>query len=150
MRTLILIIIVSALFSPTTVFAASPFASAASDAMAKRFASDPAKATVYVYRDQRFLGSQAVLPVIVDGRIAGTTAPRSYFMWRLEPGRHTISSLTPENEAIIELTAQAGKIYFIRQKARFGVNNPGVSLQQTSAEKGRAAVLKCQRLKSAI
>ena len=150
MRYLIFTIILSALFKSTAIVAASPFASAQDDAIAKRFETDPDKAIIYVYRDQRFLGSQAVLPVIVDGQVAGTTALRSYFMWSLEPGEHLISAITPANEASVKLTTEAGALYYIRQKALFGFNSPGVSLELTNNETGRSAVLKCQRLESAF
>lgn len=139
-----------ALIPSSAVIAASPFTTAQQDAAAKRFQADAEKATIYVYRDQRLLGATAVLPVIVNGRVAGATAPRSYFVWRLEPGDITISSMTAEKIATVELKVKPGELYFVRQKALFGFANPGVSLQVVGQQDGRSAVLKCKRLKSAF
>ena len=87
--------------------ASVPMASLEADNNAKRFAVDPNKASIYLYRNESYGGAIA-MPVSLNGQMAGRTGPQTYFYWSVEPGEYEIASLT-ENTATININARAGR-----------------------------------------
>src|SRR5690242_5115333 len=69
--------------------ASVPMASGDADAAAKRFATNPSKANVYVYRNES-LGAAIKMGVYVDGKPIGQTASKTYLLIPLDPGMHKI------------------------------------------------------------
>src|SRR4051812_38861876 len=61
------------------------------DTRAKSFAVPPGKTNIYVYRNES-LGAALSMPVSLDGKVAGNTAAKSYFLFQVNPGAHEISS----------------------------------------------------------
>lgn len=127
--------------------AAVPMASKQADAKAKQFKPAPDKVGIYLYRNDN-LGAPFDMTVVIDGRVAGKTGPRTYFYWELPPGRHDIASVT-ENTDTITLNTKAGQNYFIWQEFRVGVEGlskgkANSKLHQVSAEVGMAGVRQCK------
>ena len=116
------------------------------DARAKTFAVKPGKANIYLYRHETF-GAAIKMPVSVNGRMAGQTASKTYFLWEVDPGTYDISSHT-ENTSTIKLIVEAGKNYFVWQEVKMGLFMARSELQQVDDESGRRAVAECNRAES--
>lgn len=129
--------------------ASVPKAPEAADSAAKSFQVAPDKANLYVFRKPAVAGSAVAVQVSVDGRMLGSTGAGTYFLVRLDPGTHVVSSFTPESAPALTLTVEAGRNYFVEQKTHFGLANARTSLHELSESEGRAAVMKCRLLASA-
>ncbi|MAG65962.1 DUF2846 domain-containing protein [Pseudomonas sp.] len=112
---------------------------------AKQFNTHPDYAQVYVYRNETF-GAALSMPVSVDGRQAGTTGPKSFFRFQLEPGQHTISSQNGASSLL--LNTEANRNYFVWQEVKMGLVSGGSKLQVVSEQQGRAGVQQCTMIKS--
>ena len=115
---------------------------------AKSYKAPEGKGTVYLYRTGRAVGAAGQLIVKVNSTHAGGTGPGTFFKWDLKPGSYTFASATSESSAVIQLDVKAGMVYFIRQDARFGLNNGRVTMKEVDKEKGMAEVKKCKLLVS--
>jgi Protein of unknown function (DUF2846) len=120
-------------------------APAASDSEAKQFVPKAGVSQVYVYRNET-LGAALSMPVTVNGKLAGTTGPNSYFKFDLAPGQHTITSQGETSK--LTLTTEAGKNYFVWQEVKMGVLSGNSKLQLVEDAVGRKAVLECARIES--
>jgi Protein of unknown function (DUF2846) len=120
-------------------------APAASDSEAKQFSPKAGMSQVYVYRNET-LGAAISMPVTVNGKLAGTTGPNSYFKFDLLPGQHTITSQGETSK--LTVTTEAGKNYFVWQEVKMGVMSGNSKLQLVADAVGRKAVLECSRIDS--
>jgi len=125
-----------------------PMAPAEDDSRAKSFNVDAGKSNIYVYRNET-MGGAIAMPVTLNGKFAGKSAPNTYFMWTVEPGAHEITSLT-ENTSTITVDAIAGKNHFIWQEVKMGTWSAGSLLQEVSEQEGRAGVNECKLVASDI
>lgn len=125
-----------------------PLASLDEDRLAKSMSSKPDKSLIYVYRDEYF-GGAIPMTVSLNGRVAGQTGPKTYFMWEVTPGRHEIASHT-ENVSTLTLQTEPGRAYFIWQEVKMGMFMARSLLQQVDEETGRKAIAECQLLQSAV
>jgi hypothetical protein len=116
------------------------------DAKAKTFTANPAKSSLYLYRNENF-GGAIPLAVSLDGKMAGQTAAMTYFLWEVEPGNHEIGSHA-ENVSTLKLNTEAGKIYYVWQEVKMGMWMARSQLQQVDEATGRKAVLECKRAQS--
>ena len=99
--------------------ASVPMASAERDLAAKKFEVPPDEAHLYVYRDETF-GAAIKLPVLVDGRHVGDTAPHTFLLVPVVAGPHVVVSKS-EVDSELRFTAANGKAYFVWQEVKFGV-----------------------------
>ena len=115
---------------------------ASSDASseAKSYVAPEGKGTIYIYRTGRMVGAAGQLAVKVNGMDAGGTGPGTFFKWDLEPGKYTFLSSTSESSATIQIDVKAGKLYFIRQDARMGLNSGRVTMKEVDASKGKQEI----------
>lgn len=118
------------------------------DTRAKSFAVQKDKANIYLYRNETF-GAAIKMPVSVNGKVAGQTASKTYFLWQVSPGTYDISSLT-ENTSTIKLIAEAGKNYFVWQEVKMGLFMARSDLKQVDEETGRKGVAECSRAESSF
>ena len=118
-----------------------PLAASELDAQAKKMVPGSEKALIYVYRNPKeTLGCAMTILVTLDDRVAGQTAPMTYFVWAVDPGKHEITSLT-QSAAKLPLVAEAGKTYFVAQEVKlYG----GSELRPVDDATGRAAVAECR------
>jgi hypothetical protein len=128
--------------------ASVPMAPADADSLAKAFATRPDKSTVYVYRNERY-GGAARMTVSLDGRVAGQTGPRAYFVWDVDPGTHEIVSQA-ENTDTVTITTQDGKDYYISQEAKAGLWGARTRLHIVTDDVGRNAVAECRLAQSSF
>lgn len=122
-------------------------ASPAEDLDAKTFKANPNSSQVYVYRNET-LGAALSMPVTVDGKLAGTTGPKSFFKFDLPAGKHTLTS--QGDKSSLELTTKNGEIYYVWQEVKMGVMSGGSKLQLVEKEKGQKGVKECKLIKSAL
>jgi hypothetical protein len=118
--------------------ASVPMAPPEMDLKAKNMSAPRDKALVYLYRNES-MGGAIKMTVNLDGRYQGQTAPKTYFMWLLTPGRHEFSSVT-ENTATLPLDAKAGATYYIWQEVKMGMLSARSKLQLVDKETGRQGV----------
>lgn len=128
--------------------ASVPMDTAENDAAKKAFSS-PAQDTagLYIYRNSNF-GGALKKSVSINGEVIGETAPMTFFYRDIKPGKHTISTESEFSDNEIELVAEGGKNYFIRQYIKMGVFVGGANLQLVSEDKGKQGVLECNLAKS--
>lgn len=123
--------------------ASVPMASMDEDAKAKTFAVREGKANIYVYRNESF-GGAIPLTVALDGKVAGQTGPKTYFLFEVDPGTHEVSSIA-ENTSTLKLDAAPGKSYYVWQEVKMGVWMARSQLQQVDEATGKQAVAECKR-----
>jgi len=121
--------------------ASVPMASPEADARAKEFKSHPSKGSVYIYRNET-MGGAIKMPITLDGKVIGSSAPNTYFHLLVRPGKHTVNSLT-ENTATVDFNAKAGKKYFIWQEVKMGMWAAGSALHMQSESEGKRGVMEC-------
>jgi len=121
-------------------------ASLQKDEFSKKFVPPKDKSNVYLYRNENF-GMAIGMPVVVDGKLAGTTGAKTYFNWQLNPGNHTFQSMT-ENTSVLSLNTEAGKNYFIWQEVKMGLWTARSSLQEVPDDVGRKGVMESKRIES--
>lgn len=120
-------------------------APAEQDLAAKKFAVNPSTAQLYIYRDQTF-GAAISMPVTVNGKLLGTTGPKSFFKLDLEAGTHTITS--QGGKSSLDVQTRSGDIYYVWQQVKMGLVAAGSKLQLVDAEKGQKGVAKSTLIKS--
>lgn len=128
--------------------ASVPMASMKEDAAAKAFTVQPGKSSIYVYRNE-FLGGARAMKVSLDDKVAGETKGKTYFLWEVEPGHHTITSAA-ENTTNLPLDTVADKAYYVRQEVKMGLFGPRSKLYEVPAAVGQAGVKECKRAQSAF
>lgn len=128
--------------------ASVPMAAMAEDATAKSFAVQPGKSNIYVYRNETF-GGAIPMTLTLNGKVAGQTAPQTYYLFQVDPGTHDVSSIA-ENTSALRLTTEAGKAYFVWQEVKMGLWMARTQLQQVSDDVGRKGVAECKRAQSSF
>jgi hypothetical protein len=123
-----------------------PLATIDADSQAKTFATKPDKSTIYVYRNERF-GGVAHMGISLDGRMAGQSAPRTYFVWVVDPGLHEITSHS-ENIETLKISTEAGTAYYVWQEAKVGVWGARSRLHLVDQETGQRAIAECRLAQS--
>lgn len=126
--------------------ASVPMASKQQDAAAKQFHAPADKSRIYLYRNETF-GAAIRMAVSLDGKSMGQTGPKTYFMWDVAPGPHTIESLT-ENTSKLTLDTQPGQLYFVWQEVKMGFLSPRSALHSVNRQTGEQAVKECGLAKS--
>ena len=110
------------------------------DNQAKEFKSNPDYSQVFLYRNE-ILGAAISMAVTVDGQLAGTTGPNSYFKFDLPAGNHTFTS--QGGKSVLTVETEVGELYFIWQEVKMGMFAAGSQLHLVSASQGKSGVLSC-------
>ena len=121
-----------------------PLAPSSEDATAKQFQAKSSEASVYIFRDEGFIGSARTLPVLIDGRTIGATAPKTFFLIHVPPGKHKLAS-TEGRFFSLDLDTEAGGKYFVRQIPHVEMWGISGSLELVTEERGKKGVLACKR-----
>lgn len=128
--------------------ATAPMAPAENDSKAKTFETLPGKATLYVYRNERF-GAAISMDVAINGKTIGQTASKTFFKFDLAPGDYRIDSKA-ENTSTLQLSLDAEKNYFVWQEVKMGIVYARSKLQLMDEEKGKQGVTESRLINSAI
>jgi hypothetical protein len=123
--------------------ASAPAKPSSQNASANLFLPPSNRALIFIYRNGNEGIRETVMPqlvtVSVNGFTLGQTADKTYFRLNVKPGTYTITSLA-ENVAKLNLTVEAGKIYYVQQEISSWSLSPKSVLQQVDENKGHAAV----------
>ena len=77
-------------------------------------------AQIYVLRPSSF-GSAITLKIYQDEKFIGELGPNSYLSWQVDPANGKIEVISKaENYAMIVITPEVGKTYYIKQKVKMG------------------------------
>jgi hypothetical protein len=125
--------------------ASVPMADATADQQAKSFVTATDKANIYIYRNES-LGAAIKMPVLVNDKAVGDTAAKTYIFRQVEPGSYTITSKS-ENDSQLQVSAEAGKNYFIWQEVKMGTWSAGSKLQLVDEAQGTAGVKESKLIK---
>ena len=117
-------------------------ASAEEDEAAKIFIPPQGDANIYVTRKSEFKGSAVLFQVVVDGRIEGEIAPGTYHVVSVEPGPHSVSVTTLQNQSIQQIDVVAGENYFFDVRPKWGLADARADVVQLTESDGRAAIAK--------
>lgn len=126
--------------------ASVPMASTEQDQVGKGFVSQPGKARIYLYRNETY-GAAIRMPVSFDGRTVGQSASKTYFYWDVEPGKHTLASLT-ENTPTLSVDAQPNNVYYVWQEVKMGAFAARSDLHLVDEAKGKKGVAECKLAQS--
>ena len=103
----------AAVFALVTLLAGGcasvPMATPEADAQGKSHTVAPGKSNIYVYRNETF-GSAVEMTVMLNGKVAGTSGPQTYFLFEVEPGSHEVAAMS-ENTSIVLLAPAPFKAY---------------------------------------
>jgi hypothetical protein len=126
--------------------ACAPLPPTPADVAAQKFDPVPGQAVIYLVRESPDL-SYLTAPVVLNDEFIGSTQAGTYFRLELPPGRHEIRGFGADIGSI-RVDAQAGRIYFVRQRVGgdFRTTNPSSFFSLVSEQEGRAAVRRSVRL----
>ena len=122
-------------------------APATEDAAAKKFMANPAMSQIYVYRNET-LGAALSMPVTLNGKLVGTTGPKSFLKLEVPAGEHVLTS--QGNKSELKLTTEKGKIYYVWQEVKMGMMSGGSKLQLVDESKGQKGVQACKLLQTSL
>ena len=122
--------------------ASVPMASSEADAQAKTFAVKPGKANIYVYRHET-MGAAIPMTVSLNGKVAGQTASKTYFLFEVDPGNYQVTSHT-ENVDTLSLAAASGRNYYVWQEVKMGLGSARSQLRQVDEATARKDLAECK------
>lgn len=77
-------------------------------------------AQIYVLRPSSF-GSAVTYKIYQGEKFIGELGPKSYLVWQVDPAEGPIEIISKmENYAILTVTPEEGKTYYIKQKVKMG------------------------------
>lgn len=117
------------------------------DVAAKKFEKKADMSQVYVYRNET-LGAALSMPVTVNGKLAGTTGPNSFFRFILPSGEHILTS--QGDESTLNIKTENGEIYYVWQEVKMGAFSGGSELQLVDEAEGQKGVKECVLIKSEL
>ncbi len=118
------------------------------DREAKKFAEPDANFSgIYIYRDS-LMGKPSKKAIYIDGEYLGKTADRTYFYKIVKPGYHTIETESEFSNNSLEIYAEGGSNYFIRQYIKMGVFVPGAGLQEVNELLAKKSIIKSKLIKT--
>lgn len=137
-------LILAAMLAVTTLLsgcASVDMASPEADEQAKTFAVRPGLANIYLYRNTS-VGGALTFDIELDGKVIGQTAPNTFMLLTVRPGKHVIVSIG-ESESTVEVDTVAGQNYFVHQDVKQGVYAMSARLRLVDAATGRSGVEEC-------
>ena len=119
-----------------------PMANVEKDNIAKSFSVPEGEANIYLYRNEVF-GAAIKLPVVLDDKIVGDTAAKTYMLLKVTPGLHTIISKSEKDSELL-ITVEEGKNYFVWQEVKMGLWTARSKLHLVDEATGKAGVSECK------
>jgi hypothetical protein len=117
-------------------------ASSKDDHQAKTFTSLPAKASIYIYRNQGYMRNEEIV-VDVGSWSGGRTIGKTFLLAVMDSGEYIVVARGDEKEEL-QIEVEAGKIYFVRLTVRPAAVTANASLSLVDEETGKAGVLECR------
>ena len=102
----------------------TPEASDERDAEAKQFNARPDAATIYVYRDEFSTAGDSSEDAVlyVNGRLIGSTLPRSFFRIDVRAGEHLLHGFGFD-QGRLRLDTRYGELYFVSLRSPGGTSH---------------------------
>ena len=99
---------------------------------------------IYVMRPSNFgsFASAVTFSVSDSGRLIGKTGPSGFLCWEREPGTAQVMA-EAEKDVKLEVAVQAGKVVYIRQKAKIGWWTARTSLTLVDEAEGKKILNGC-------
>ncbi len=114
------------------------------DVAAKRFEPQEGKVNIYVTRTS-IVGSAFLFSLVLDGKPRGSIAYDTYFLFKLDPGTHTVvvrrSSGWSSASDTITFNTEAGHNYFLAVGGTLSFFGANPWIERLDDEEGREAVL---------
>ncbi len=123
--------------------ASVPMMDLGADQEAKQFNTPAGRSRIYIFRNESFGGAIKVA-MSVDGKSIGQTAPHTYFVLDVKPGKHEIACLA-ESNSDLTVTTQRGKSSYVWQEMKMGLIQASRKLSEVTQEEGQKAVASCKR-----
>lgn len=120
-----------AMAAPAPAPSAAPAAMSAPDAVP---ATDPAMATVYIYRPKSFVGMALQPTVMLDGKDLLDARNGTVWTGKFEPGHYAFQMDDKKSGA--ELDLKAGEAYYLRVDIVMGVWKGGGRMTQVAPQQG--------------
>ncbi len=121
--------------------ASVPMASPELDRAAKEFRTAVGKSNLYVFRDES-MGGAVKMSVILDGKLLGDTAKKTFLLTTVDPGPHALLSKT-ETDARLDFTAQPGKNVYVWQEVKMGLMSARSELHVLDEAAARPRISEC-------
>jgi len=112
------------------------------DAEAKSFLAIPGKASIYIYREQGYMGNEEIT-VDVGKWAGGRTTGKTFLLAAVKPGEYVVSARGDEREEL-PIRVEGGEIYFVKLRVRPAPVTAYASLQLVDLETGKAGVIRCK------
>lgn len=126
--------------------ASVPMASVEADTAAKSFTAPSDQSRIYLYRNES-MGGAVKIPVTLDGRMAGQTGPKTYFVWDVAPGLHELTCVG-ESSGKLSLTTKPGRAYYVWQEMKMGMWAASCALNEMDEQAGQKGVRECKLAQS--
>lgn len=103
-------------------------------------------AGLYIYRNS-FAGQALKKNVYINGKLIGETANKVYFYKELPAGNYTLATESEFSENNLDITVEAGQLYFVEQTIKLGVFVGGAKLSLVDSDTGMKNVKECKLAK---
>ena len=110
---------------------------------AKKMTPPEGKALVYFLRPSK-LGTMIPFTITYDDKLAGQMRGNRFIYSVIEPGNHKIITTGGEKDAMLDLTMEANKTYFVELIPKMGVVLARVKMELMTEEEGRLKLEKCR------
>lgn len=98
-------------------------------------------ASLIIYREAKGVTESYPRTIFVDGRSLGQLVGNTYFILKVNPGQHVISS--PEtNVSVVSVNAESGGTYYISQEVIPSLKAPFILLNKVDEVTGKQSVAK--------
>jgi hypothetical protein len=128
-----------------TSCATVPLASPDLYAAAKEFKPHPDKALIYIVRPGAFVGAAINITPVFDQKILGALKGGTYAVVEAAPGPHQVALFGGENVGVVNIDAEAGRLYFVRVQPGIGIWASQVLVELLTEERGKEFVKVGQR-----
>ena len=116
------------------------------DQQAKTFEVPEQQANIYVHRRPELKGFGVLLPIYLDGQFVGGVATGTFLFLQVNPGEHTVASITQSNQAAITLKTKSQTNYFIQAQSAWAVvTSARADLNQVPEIEARKAIQELSR-----
>lgn len=119
--------------------ASVPHGDAQQDAALKNFSAPaPTQAGLYIYRNE-FMGALVTMDVKIDDQDVGQTGRKTYLFKEVTPGKHTITSIA-ENTDALEVEVKPGTLNYVWQEVKMGFLSARTKLHLVDEAEGQKGV----------
>lgn len=133
---LISLIIVVLLSNCATI----PMASTDLDREAKKFSASPTESNIYLVRGMG-VGFSISFQVALDGKTIGSIVPNTYHKFSVDPGNHSISVISNENNDFLNVLTEGGKNYYLEVVPMMGMVSARAKLKQIPEDQARKKIM---------